>query len=50
MRLDITRWLVALNQGRIHFLHSFWSSCGYLIHYQSEESCAHHDGHIGPPQ
>ena len=41
MRLGSTRRLVDSNQGRIHFLHSFWSSSEYLIHYQSEESRAY---------
>ena len=30
-----------LKQAISHFLHGFWSSNGYLVRYQSEDSCAH---------
>ena len=33
-----------LDQGCSYFHHSFWSSYDYLIHYQSEDSCAHYFG------
>ena len=36
-----TRWLANINRGCVCFSHSFWSSYEYLIHYQSENLCAH---------
>ena len=36
-------------QGHSHFLHNFWSSYEYIIHYQSGDSRALLNGHMGPP-
>ena len=37
----ITRWLANPNQERSFFLYDLQSSYEHLIHYQSEDSCAH---------